>query len=206
MRLTAKTKDYCIIDDLLRCDLFQDLREFVSSQPHHSVPLRSAAKGTPATYDMPAMRAAAYYGGTCGSMTPIRRLPTGTPIDGFVAGLMTAVTEAAEVVGSQSINWTGFSITPWALPTGAAFHVHVDGPESYTGGFVYFLVKDWPVDYGGLLLIVEPPPYESSRLSLAIHPVENRLVFLSPSVSHAVTRVDPSAGSFLRRTLVGFFG
>lgn len=204
--MTYQSPGICIIDQLLEPAFIEELRGFVVGQRHDKIPLRSTAKGMPADHDVSAQRAAAFYGGNWGSLTPARRLPTGTPIDGFSDALLTAAATAPAVVGTHGNDWFGFSVTPWALPAGAAFHVHSDGPETYSGGFVFFLVEAWPVDFGGLLLIVEPSPYEGTMLSLGIHPVENRLVFLSPTVVHAVTRIDQNAGASLRRTLVGFFG
>lgn len=43
-------------------------------------------------------------------------------------------------------------------------------------------------------------------LALCVLPKPNRMVFLSPGAPHMVSKVDPSAGDNLRRSLIGFFG
>ena len=153
------------------------------------------------------------------------RYPTGTSVDGFIDAVRELLSDAEELIGKAGTDWNAMITTPWVYAAGAALSTHRDAVR-YRGAYAYFLHRQWSFHWGGLLLVFDPstpdpeeselfPPWlseeEESRfleepgLATCILPKPNRLVFLSPSAYHMVTRVDANAGNRPRVSLAGFF-
>jgi hypothetical protein len=98
----------------------------------------------------------------------------------------------------------------------------------YSGAFTFFAHPEWRLHWGGYLVLLDPrtrsvdiangelsPPFlgdseESLRafdpgFALAVLPKPNRIVFLSSTALHLMTRVDANAGQAARISVAGFF-
>lgn len=137
----------------------------------------------------------------------------------------------AESVTKMRRDWTTLSATPWIYPVGAGLSLHVDGKSRLAGAYAYFLHQDWNIHWGGQLIVLDPASpntfdtstdqslargsrwlvddVENERvwepgLGLCIFPKPNRIVFISPTAQHFITRVDSAAGQNARLSIAGF--
>jgi hypothetical protein len=161
---------------------------------------------------------------TAKARTP--QYPTDTPVDDLVEWIAERLPEVEPVVGAPGA-WDTVSLAPWVYPAGSGLSLHQDG-ASYTGAFTYFAHPCWKLHWGGCLLVLDPatparnptkgeltPAFlddedETRRafdpgLAQAILPKPNRIVFISPTAQHTLTRVDPTAGQAARVSIAGFF-
>jgi len=152
--------------------------------------------------------------------------PTGTALDPLARWIIERAPELESVIG-EAASWESMSFAPFIYPAGSGLSLHQDG-NPYTGAFTYFAHPQWKLHWGGALLILDPrtpsrdvaggelaPAFladdeETARvfdpgLAQAILPRPNRIVFLSPTVQHVLTRVDATAGQAARISVAGFF-
>jgi hypothetical protein len=148
--------------------------------------------------------------------------PTGSPMDHLVNWIVDQTPDVRPIVGDR---WRAMSFAPWIYPPGSGLSLHQDGAP-YTGAFTYFAHPQWRLHWGGYLMVLDPrtphraegdlsPSFisddqETERvfepgLARAILPKPNRIVFLSPTAQHLLTRVDVNAGQAARVSVAGFF-
>jgi hypothetical protein len=225
MQNTFEVPGVAVIDNFLLETDFEDLRILHASQGGERVPLRAP----PGSDNVTALRGISWHvmqssTGDWSIEAPHKSLET------FVWSIIDISLKYSHVIGELGKDWTQFSITPWTFFPGTTFEAHVDGPSTFTGGFIFFAVSQWLVHYGGLLVILdaeqitedstfstlerlrrwgtedEEPSFKLRHgVNYAIHPLPNRLVFLAPNVVHMVTRVEGSSRQVKRQTFVGFF-
>jgi|tagenome__1003787_1003787.scaffolds.fasta_scaffold20885695_2 hypothetical protein len=154
--------------------------------------------------------------------------PTGTALDLLVSWIAETIPEVEYIVGRAGHDWERFSFAPWIYPVGSGLSLHQDG-VLYTGAFTYFAHRQWRPHWGGHLMVLDPstrpvnpqsreqlmPPFlddegEARRvfdpgLAMSVFAKPNRIVFLSPTAQHLMTRVDVNAGQSARVSVAGFF-
>ena len=217
----------CIYDNVLDARSFNTLANVHSHFPSESVSLHSGVD--PENIGSPAKRGKAWHVRLRGDDTFLQEgIPD--PLIQLAEKVIILAKDADEVFGVGSRKWNTFSLTPWTFYPGTMFEAHTDGPESFFGGFIFFAMHDWRLNFGGLLIILdairsarsiryidEEHVIHSIRdaseerfslrsgISQVVHPIPNRLVLLAPDVVHMVTRVELAARNSPRQTIVGFF-
>jgi hypothetical protein len=149
--------------------------------------------------------------------------PTGTPIDRLVEAIADNAERAQHLIGSSPADWKRFSFASWIYPPGSGLSLHQDG-HVYTGAYVFFAHRQWRTHWGGQLIVLDPETAapegsancffdddaEAARVMVpgigrVIFARPNRLVLLSPTAQHLITRVDGNAGQYARVSIAGFF-
>ena len=134
------------------------------------------------------------------------------------------VAENEQIFGERGTAWDSIATAFWQYPAGSRLGWHTDAGMGRRGEFVLFLHEQWKSSWGGELLILdedlrEPEDAErgvsledrmealvagATELPVAVLPWPNRLVLVKAGTVHTIRRVDPTAGTALRRTLTGF--
>jgi hypothetical protein len=228
-RMTHQSEDVIVYDDILPASECIQLFRYINVQQFASVHARNWRKVWRLHDGNPLTSKAVWYfpniptGGV--SSDPI--YPTGLPIDYLVRWIINHTPEIHALVGGAATDWEKFSCASWIYPPGSGLSLHQDG-FLYSGAFTYFAHQVWRLHWGGQLLVLDPrtrpieiangelsPPFlddsdESQRaldpgFALTVFPKPNRIVFLSPTAQHLMTRVDENAGQAARVSVAGFF-
>lgn len=140
--------------------------------------------------------------------------------DGYPFELDPVVEALRHTLLTGALSDARVSLTPWIYPQGTALGLHVDS-EPYLGSYVYYLMPEWDLHWGGLLHFLprqegervtrpsltgsdERGSMQSIRGGSWVLPRCNRLVLIAPWVEHFVSRIDPNAGDRSRLTIAGF--
>jgi hypothetical protein len=211
------TDDVVVVDDALGQDDFAAVRQELADGRYESVHARGWDKSWRLRDGSPMRGGAVYYdpaGAVGGSGATY---PTATVVDRFIDLVRGLTVEHPHVVGVEGRDWAGMFLCPWLYPAGTALSLHRDS-GNYSGAFTFFAHPRWRVQWGGELLIVEPP-YEGSgstsdwddedvaqpSLATCVFARPNRLVLVGPDRPHMIGRVDHSAGDRVRTSIAGFF-
>ena len=228
-RLVLSNDQVMVYDDFLPNDVFESLLEYVAADTYAFVHKNAWSKVWRLGDGLPLLGTTTVYRieGAAAHAEEIPRYPTRTPVDAFIEALDGVADDAAALVGKRGTTWTGICVTPFLHPRGSGLSMHRDR-EVYTGSFTYYVHRRWKPHWGGHLLVLDPrtgagrydnrprPPsfltdehenelVSEPGLALCVLPRPNRLVFLTESAYHMVTRVDADAGDRPRTTLAGFF-
>lgn len=226
-RITHRSEQAWIYDDVLSSEDFAALLLHLDALDYASVHARGRRKvwrlhdGDPLV-----SRTALFHVDPREKRPDEPGYPTRTALDRLIAAVLARAPEVAHLVGSVGESWEKVSFTPSIYPQGTSLSLHQDG-LAYAGSFTFFAHPEWRVHWGGQLLVLDPDPgpgahsaafmpsflqddTESRRAlepgtGLAIFARPNRLVFLSPTARHLVTRVDVNAGQHARVSVAGFF-
>jgi Rps23 Pro-64 3,4-dihydroxylase Tpa1-like proline 4-hydroxylase len=161
--------------------------------------------------------------------------PNGTDLGLFIEGVNRILPEVSCIVGREGIEWQKYSATQWIYQRGTGLSLHDDSSNTYSGGYAFFLSKEWNLHWGGLLLVLdrktavavkefrvgygeynywaetwcndkmETPLIFEPGFGQFILPKFNRIVFIKNDALHTVTSVSPSAGDRIRMSIAGFF-
>lgn len=239
-RITYRSKDVAVFDDVLEPAQFDRLLQYLSKAKympvHHTgwKPVWRFHDGNPLFGEPNWVQHVESTPGPPSAETIEPWCPTGAPIDALVEWIRAQTPQVEEIIGAAGSDWNGFSFVPWIYPPGSGLSLHVDGGSksnrvegsSKSGAFTFFAHPDWRLHWGGYLLVLDPrtpgseekeldsafmrDDVESERvfdpgLALTIFPRPNRLVYISPSAQHLLTRVDVNAGEKARISVAGFF-
>jgi hypothetical protein len=212
------TDDVVVIDDLLGAEDFAAVRRELAEGRYESVHRQGWDKSWRLRDGSPMRGGGVYYdpAGAFGGRGAI--YPTATVIDRFIDAVRRLAVEHPRVVGVEGSDWAAMFLCPWLYPAGSALSLHRDG-GNYSGAFTYFAHPRWRAQWGGELLIVDPPfeaPVSTSdwwdeddaplpSLATCVFPRPNRLVLVGADRAHMIGRVDHSAGDHVRTSLAGFF-
>lgn len=213
--LTLATDDIRVYDDVLPSESFVQLRRFVNELPFLGVQNGSQRKiwrvrdGNPLA------------GPPYGPAPVGTRLSASMEEPSFVR-LLDEIEDCASSAGLIE-EFHGFTVAPWAYPTGSGLGPHVDGKNHYNGSYIYYLHKNWHACQGGLLLVLDPSttPKRGDEPELpwidgedvererqddpghgcVVLPAPNRLVLLSARAEHMITTVTRG----VRLSIAGFF-
>lgn len=212
MRLTTRGSRFCVIDDFLPLDAWEELRHLHELGESEEVPSvidasvdgsASRSRGLLLRYDSAALSS---------SDEDIPR--------GF-GHVLKQVAGHEEVFGVAGTDWRMIGASFWTYTVGARLGWHDDAGGGRTGEFVLFLHPTWHVSWGGELLIHDEDTSVvagakdrvrrlgawvsgSDRSLTAIVPRPNRLVLVKAGTAHCINRVDQAAGAAERRTFTGF--
>lgn len=216
-----------VYDNVLSGKDFEGLLVYLNSIEYTSVHAGAWRKvwrlhdGSPLT-----SRAAWYH--PAGDSVDGLAYPTATALDRLIFWITEMIPEVEYLVGKPGHDWERLSVAPWIYPVGSGLSLHQDG-VLYSGAFTYFAHPQWRPHWGGHLMVldastpqVDPqsseqllPPFlddegEANRifdpgLALSVFAKPNRIVFLSPTAQHLMTRVDVNAGQSARISVAGFF-
>jgi hypothetical protein len=223
-----KSEDVLVYDDVLPPDRFAALFRHLNGLRYASVHTGHWHKVWRLHDGNPLSGRATWFhpGPTAPAQPRTPRYPTDTPLDRLVEWMVDHLPEVAPLVGEAGA-WDALSLAPWIYPAGSALSLHRDG-TLYTGAFTYFAHPRWKLPWGGCLLVLDPAtPHRGSKddelspaflddqdetarvfdpgLAQAILPKPNRIVFISPTAQHTLTRVDATAGQAARVSIAGFF-
>lgn len=227
-REVVRTTDIAVYDDVLSPTDFRQLLRHLGGLNYNSVHAHGWRKvwrlhdGDPLTSST-----SWYYPDHEGGNPDEVRYPTNTPFDPLIAWIVDRLSEVGSIVGSPGSTWKRLSFAPWIYPSGSGLSLHQDG-RHYSGAFTFFAHPAWRLHWGGHLLVLDPAtssppahpeepgsPFLDDRdetahvfepgLASAIFPKPNRIVFISPTARHLMTRVDENAGQNPRISVAGFF-
>ncbi|GIH15013.1 2OG-Fe(II) oxygenase [Rugosimonospora africana] len=221
-----KSDEAVVYDDVLPADQFAALFRYLNGVEYASVHAQRWHKVWRLTDGNPLTAKAGWYHPRPVGRPRTPRYPTGTPLDRLVDWIVARVPDVASVVGNLDA-WEALSFAPWIYPAGSGLSLHQDGAR-YTGAFTYFAHPHWKLHWGGHLMVLDPqtprrdlaggelmPAFlndddETARvfdpgLAQVILPRPNRIVFISPTAQHVLTKVDASAGQAARVSVAGFF-
>jgi hypothetical protein len=219
--------DVLVYDNVLPSASFSKLFRHLGSLDYTSVH-RSGWRKVWRLHDGDPLRARTiWYRPDQREATAEQAYPTDSAMDELVSWIADRRADIARVVGTAGADWTRLSFTPWIYPVGSGLSLHQDG-SSYSGAYAYFAHQEWRLYWGGHLLVLDPrtrsrmtsrgeigPAFLDDRqeslrafdpgFALTIFPKPNRIVFLSPTALHLLTRVDANAGQAVRLSVAGFF-
>ncbi|GAA2043922.1 2OG-Fe(II) oxygenase [Catenulispora yoronensis] len=219
-----RNEDVAVYDDVLPADRFQALLRHLNAMSYTSVHASEWRKVWRLHDGNPLTSRAFWYHAPDVAASEAPAYPTGTPIDDLTDWITGHAGEVEDIIGTPP-GWDRLSLAPWIYPPGSGLSLHQDG-NLYTGAFTYFAHPDWRLHWGGQLMVLDRrtqargvdelwPPFlddaaESVRafdpgFALTIFPKPNRLVFISPTALHLLTRVDVNAGQSSRLSVAGFF-
>lgn len=151
--------------------------------------------------------------------------PSGTALDLLMAEVLGLSQELEPWIGDD---WAKLMTRAYVYPRGAGLSWHGDEHQIYQGAFIYYAHPEWNIEWGGELLISDPPAvFEDSPeaapimghrfdnhdysamlmnpgMGSFIMPRPNRLVVLG-SAPHRVMPVAAAAGQNIRASVQGFF-
>jgi hypothetical protein len=211
------TDDVVVMDDVLSTSDFDAVRRQLADGRYESVHARGWDKSWRLRDGMPLRGGAVYYDPAAATNGSGARYPTSTVIDHLIDLVRGVTAQHPHVAGLEGAEWVAIFLCPWLYPAGSALSLHRDG-GIYSGAFTYFAHSRWRVQWGGELLVVEPPfdgsPSPSAwmdddtpqpSIATCVFPRPNRLVLVGPDRPHIIGRVDASAGDHIRTSLAGFF-
>jgi len=223
--LIYKSADIHVYDDVLSPEHFEGLFRYLNGVQYTSVHDDHWHKVWRLHDGHPLKGKASWYRSK-GSASSNRAsdYPTNSGMDPLVRWIADQSSELECIVGAEGA-WDRFSYAPWIYPAGSGLSLHEDG-VTYTGAFTYFAHKRWNLHWGGYLMVLDSrtrsrshkdlwpsflsDDHETDRvfdpgLAQVILPKPNRIVFISASTPHLLTRVDINAGQAARISVAGFF-
>ena len=210
--------DVVVVDDLLGDDDFAALRQQLADGRYESVHARGWDKSWRLRDGSPMRGGGVYYDPARAFAGNSATYPTSTVVDRFIDLVRRLTVEHPRVVGVERNDWAAMFLCPWLYPAGTALSLHRDS-GNYIGAFTFFAHQRWRAQWGGELLIVDPP-FEAPvlvsdwadeddtplpSLATCVFPRPNRLVLVGADRAHSIGRVDHSAGDHVRTSIAGFF-
>jgi 2OG-Fe(II) oxygenase superfamily len=232
-RWVFESDQVVILDDFLEPSAFQRVLEYCGRDDYRAVHVNGWRKAWRPSDGFP-LQGTAVCAGSVDAIKDVpqrSRFPIGADLDLLIEQLLSVRNEVEPIIGTQGKDWSILTASPWIYPAGTGLSLHEDG-HRYSGAFTYFAHREWNVHWGGYLLVLDPntakpdPSTDAAAarrhlawlddsgenhrvwdpgLARCIFPKPNRLVFISPTAEHLVSRVDPNAGNRTRISIAGFF-
>jgi hypothetical protein len=219
MHVVVRREHAVVLDDVLPTSELDALVAHVQRIEYTHVHANAWDKAWPLSDGAP-LRGPSVYWDPSGRRPVELTWPTGTPMDQLVDAVRQAAHRHEELLGIEGEDWGSIGLSTWLYPAGSALSPHRDSGR-YTGSFTFFLNPRWPIEWGGLLLLIdgEPPTPVYGRLwpddsagdgdppasATCVVPRRNRLVLIGNECLHMISRVDACAGDAVRTTVAGFF-
>lgn len=232
MKLTFKTQDFAVFDDVLSGAEMKSIWRYMQSidldfqQTKRWIKVIRLTDGnflagnmyTSEKTDLPGVTAA---------------YPTGTGIDPIVRAMLDNVESFEPWIGKKGKEWNCFTCRPYVYPYAGGLSWHRD--PLCGGAFIVYVHPYWNSQWCGQLMIAHSPPDSAlasgstpeldddngpgphldnsaenailmeSGVGNYVLPKPNRLVIIAPELYHMISKVDISAGDHCRCTISGFF-
>ena len=229
-KLTLSNHQLRIYDDFLPHDLLGALLEHANGDEYEMVHQEVWRKVWRLGDGLPLQGTMTYHRKDPALYEPNEktRYPTNGPLDPFLDAVSDTAEGTEELLGKRGSDWTSIAVSPWVYPAGSGLSLHRDHYNA-TGSFTYFVHRQWNFHWGGQLLVLDPQtgrnadpddsPFSPAFLSdddeneiisdpglaTCILPKPNRMVIITGTAYHLITRVNANAGDRARVAFAGFF-
>lgn len=216
MKITLKTKNYVVIDDLLPRDQFENLWLHVQNESY--INPHSTQTGWQKVWRLND------YNCLGGPSYVLSKKPFNNYMDGASSWMLAAAKHAEDISGKQGENWVDATFRSYVYPRGSKLSWHNDA-GNYYAALTYYTHPYWGSTWGGELLVANVSKNIPTTVKTAPHldhkwedeylaeigagqwifPKPNRLVIMAGGAYHSINRIDDNAGDNCRCSIVGFF-
>ena len=216
MKLTAKTDDYAVFDEVLEKDKYDAFVKYFCEQDFHKSSGKLEKVWRICDGD--------FYAGEYRNSLNAPFKDHYDLLHAYVKVLIKDHVPA--IVGKEGEDWSNISFRPYIYPQGTRISWHNDA--GYAAACIFYCHKNWNPSWGGELMVAKTPNNEGKLVTnyspdnalsrnnvkpildyygfgTYISCLPNRLVFTRGRVWHTINRVDKDAGENLRCSVVGFF-